>query len=320
MTKYFAVNKDVIPVKYKMAIQQHKLKCAEEELQKAENLLAEKEKVVAEAEKLMKVETDKKQAAFADAKRSQDKMQSANDLIEGLSGEKIRWIDEIAQMKTTIDCLVGDVMYLTAFLSYIGPFNQDYRKRLQETWRDYIYGKRIPMSSKINVIESLCDMASVGEWNVQGLPKDELSIQNGVIVARASRYPLIIDPQCQGKVWISNMERDAGLITTTLSDRFFRNHVEDCISLGKPLLIEDIGEELDTCLDNILEKNFIRLGKTLKVKLSDKEIEYNPDFRLYITTKLANPVCKLKPGIAGFPFLFIFLIFVFVMYFNLIKL
>lgn len=290
MTKYFAVNKDVIPVKYKMAIQQHKLKCAEEDLQKAEELLAEKEKVLADAMKIMKVENDKKDAVFAVAKKCQDKMTSATELIEGLSSEKTRWIDQIAQFKTTVDCLVGDVMYLTAFLSYIGPFNQDYRKRLLETWRDYMYGKRIPMSSKINVIENLCDMATVGEWNVQGLPKDELSCQNGVIVAKAARYPLIIDPQCQGKVWITNMEREAGLIITTLGDRFFRNHVEDCISLGKPLLIEDVGEELDTCLDNILEKNFIRLGKTLKVKLSDKEIEYNPDFRLYITTKLANPV------------------------------
>lgn len=293
MTKYFAVNKDVIPVKYKMAIQQHRLKCAEDDLRKAEEMLAEKEKIEAAAKKIMRIEDDKKDAVFAVARKCQDKLDSAKELINGLSSEKIRWIDQISQFKTIVDCLVGDVMYLTAFLSYVGPFNQDYRKRLLENWRDYINGKRIPMSSKINVVESLCDMATVGEWNVQGLPKDELSIQNGVIVARAARYPLIIDPQCQGKVWIANMEREAGLIVTTLNDRFFRNHVEDCISLGKPLLIEDVGEELDTCMDNILEKNFIKLGKTLKVKLSDKEIEYNPDFRLYITTKLANPVSRV---------------------------
>lgn len=53
---------------------------------------------------------------------------------------------------------------------------------------------------------------------------------------------------------------------TWFTHKYFRNHLEDSISLGRPLLIQDVGEEIDPVLDNLLEKNFIKIGTSLKVK------------------------------------------------------
>lgn len=73
--------------------------------------------------------------------------------------------------------------------------------------------------------------------------------------------------------------------------------LENCIRFGKPCLFENVDEELDPTIDPILEKNFIDRAGIKLLKLGDNEFEYSEDFRLYFTTKLANP--KYTPEIMG---------------------
>jgi hypothetical protein len=57
----------------------------------------------------------------------------------------------------------------------------------------------------------LVDDAMVASWIRQGLPSDPTSVQNGTILVNSERWPLMVDPQLQGVLWIKEREAKNGL-------------------------------------------------------------------------------------------------------------
>lgn len=57
--------------------------------------------------------------------------------------------------------LVGDVLICTGFLSYQGPFNQDFRTLLNKEWQKLLRERDIPYSPSINVVDYLSDSTTV---------------------------------------------------------------------------------------------------------------------------------------------------------------
>jgi dynein heavy chain, axonemal len=290
MANFFAINKEVLPLKDNLIVQEVRYQAAMVDLNRAQEQLDEKQKELDEAMAIYNSAMAEKQRLMDDAESCRRKMQTASSLIDGLADEKERWTEQSKEFKAQIGRLVGDVLICTGFLSYQGPFNQDFRTVLSKDWTKLLRERKIPASATMSVVDYLTDSTTIGEWRIQGLPNDDLSVQNAIIVTKSSRYPLLIDPQGQGKAWIKRREAENDLQISNLNHKYFRQHLEDCLSLGRPLLLEDIGEELDPALDNVLEKNFIKLGSSFKVKVGDKEIDVMNNFRLYVTTKLGNPV------------------------------
>ena len=54
---------------------------------------------------------------------------------------------------------------------------------------------RAPPHLCLCVLVYLCTCAQIRQWNIWGLPKDEFSAENGIVVDQGRRWPLCIDPQ-----------------------------------------------------------------------------------------------------------------------------
>ena len=66
---------------------------------------------------------------------------------------------------------------------------------------ELIKEKNTPASEKISLVHTIGDAVEIREWNIQGLPTDNFSAENGIMVKGASRWPLCIDPQGQANKW-----------------------------------------------------------------------------------------------------------------------
>lgn len=147
MALFYSVNKDVLPLKANLAVMQGKYQAAKKELDAAEALLVAKEvnmqnihetKLIglcvtladeytwvrcsyfnkfqlelAGVQKQFDEAMSLKQAVLDDAAKCQQKMDAATALINGLSGERVRWTEQSALFKSEIERLVGDILLLT---------------------------------------------------------------------------------------------------------------------------------------------------------------------------------------------------------------
>ncbi|XP_072544049.1 dynein axonemal heavy chain 2 [Salminus brasiliensis] len=273
-------------------------------LQGAMTQLAEKQAALAEAqnklrevgEKLdqLKNQYDEKLTQKEDLrKKSEDmelKLDRAGKLVSGLAGERVRWEETVEGLEKDMGYLVGDCLLAAAFLSYLGPFLSNYRDELLTSiWMKQFRELEVPCSPGFSFAMFLSKPTAVRNWNIQGLPSDAFSTENGVIVTRGNRWPLMVDPQGQALKWIKNMESKRGLKVIDLQMPDFLRVLENAVQFGSPVLLQNVQEELDPSLAPILNKSLTHIGGRLLLKLGDKEVEYNPDFRFYITTKLSNP-------------------------------
>eukprot|EP00898_Chlorokybus_atmophyticus_P004944 jgi/Chlat1/5450/Chrsp36S00417 len=264
MYTYHGIAKAVAPKRAQLAQAQAQLDVTLATLAEAQGRLREVEEKLAGLEAKFQEALRKKADLAKQVSDCEVKLERAGKLIGGLGGERLRWTDSVASLS-------NDLVNV------------------------------IPHTKDTNLRMTLQNPVKIRAWTIAGLPSDAVSIENGIIVSKARRWPLMIDPQGQANKWVKNMERggsssggdnantSGGLDVIKLSDKDFLRTLENGVRLGRAVLLENILETLDPALEPLLLKQTFKQGGGEVIKIGDNIIPYHSDFRFYMTTKLRNP-------------------------------
>uniref|UniRef100_A0A672VBK3 Dynein axonemal heavy chain 17 n=1 Tax=Strigops habroptila TaxID=2489341 RepID=A0A672VBK3_STRHB len=253
---------------------------ANAELAAAQDKLASIKAKIARLNENLRKLTAKFEKATSDKLKCQQEAEAtactialANRLVGGLASENVRWAEAVKDFKQQQSTLCGDVLLITAFVSYLGYFTKKYRQDLLDgIWKPYLHQLEtpIPVTPSLDPLTMLADDADVAAWQNEGLPADRMSTENATILSSCERWPLMVDPQLQA---------------LPHNNTFY--WLPQALAAGELVLIENLEESVDPVLGPLLGRETIKKGRYIKI--GDKECDFNPAFRLILHTKLANP-------------------------------
>jgi dynein heavy chain len=132
----------------------------------------------------------------------------AEILIGSLKSERESWDKFLTKNKADKLNLEGDILISSGVMAYLGVFTSEYRKECINQWVDMLRQFEIKSTEDINLKDVLGDQVKISKWTSQGLPQDEFSIENAIIIDYSERWPLMIDPQMQANIWLKNKYRE----------------------------------------------------------------------------------------------------------------
>ena len=289
MYTYNQVAKQVEPKRRALAEAQATLDKTMAELKEAQAKLKRVEDKIASLESQLQAAVQKKADLARQVEDCTLKLTRAEKLIGGLGGEKTRWIATVEELKVSVVNVLGDIMISSGTVAYSGAFTGVYREKLNAEWAKRLSDLGVPHTHGCDLRKTLEEPIKTRNWVIAGLPTDQVSVENAIIVSKSRRWPLMIDPQGQANRWIKNLEKDNGLDVVKLTQKDMLRTLENCVRFGRAALLENVFETLDPALEPVLLKQTYKQGGNEVLKIGDNIVPYHADFRFYITTKLANP-------------------------------
>jgi dynein heavy chain len=296
IAEWYQVYTDIVPLRASASEAEQRSSDAQERFNGAQETKMKAEAEAQTLEAKYNAALEDKEIVEQEAEKLNTRASNADRLVKGLANEKARWGVDVKQMQESAKFLAGDCLLAAGFVSYLGAFDQDTREELwKNEWKENLETcGSIEITPNCDPLSVLTDPERNATMVEEGLPSDRVSLENGSVVTNCLRWPLIIDPQVQGIKWLKNREEkgDNELRVIQLSSNKWIGVLKNAMADGASVIIENVSEQLDPTLDPILARTQYEKGGKWFIKFLGEELPYDPSFKLFLQSKLANPHYK----------------------------
>ncbi|XP_077154626.1 cytoplasmic dynein 2 heavy chain 1 isoform X5 [Ranitomeya variabilis] len=281
--QYSHVLEKIEPLEKEQAALQANFRRIEERKHKLEEQLNTVGRKVTELKEKFQARTTEAAKLEAELSKAQEIIDSAEILINQLDGEHKRWNAQVEEITEELNTLPKRAQLAAAFITYISAAPEDQRKDSIDQWR-----KSVGLET-FDLRRFLSTESEQLIWKSEGLPSDELSVENALVILQSQVCPFLIDPSSQATEWLKTHLKESRLEVINQQDANFITALELAVRFGKTLIIQEM-DGVEPVLYPLLRKDLIAQGPRYVVQIGEKTIDYNEEFRLFLATRNPSPV------------------------------
>ncbi|CAF1013145.1 unnamed protein product, partial [Didymodactylos carnosus] len=227
--------------------------------------------------------TNDAQRLKVDLEKAQETIDAAQNLVGKLEGEYSRWSAQVHELEGQLKTLPKLCLLSAGFITYLAGQSEDIRIIKMKKWKE-----ELNITEKFDFRKFLSTESEQLIWKSAGLPSDDLSMENAVVILRSKLCPFLVDPSSRATEWLKTHLKDKKVEVINQQDSNFTTQLELAVRFGKTLIVQEV-DGVEPVLYPVLRQDLAAQGPRHVVQIGEKTIDYNPDFRIYLTTRNPNP-------------------------------
>ncbi|KAF5224389.1 Cytoplasmic dynein 2 heavy chain (DYNC2H1) [Trypanosoma cruzi] len=295
VVEYGKVLQTVAPMREELKGYEANLKSGNEKKKKYEVKLSKLEEHVEELKKNFGEKTMEAERLKDRLEQAEQLYQSAHDLLVKLASEHDRWASQIRAIRADQHLLPKRCLLAAAFVMYLGNEAEDVRRRTLDGWKE-----RIKQLDGFNFFTFLRPQSTQLQYKAEGLPDDELSMDNAVMMQEQVTTPLIIDSSDQAVNWLRNNLKGRGVTVDvcSVSDERLVSALELALRFGKSFVVTDV-DRIESFMYPLFRKELRMEGSKRVIQIGDRRtVDYSDGFQLYLLTPSTD--LRIPPDVLSY--------------------